>query len=479
MKHPPAREHTLAAAPARPSVEEDIRDLTVRRLEIGAWLTLPFVAIFALSDVVFAAPPVVSFLLGLKLLPIVACTLALLAGRVRWLRERVERLALFCVLSLGLTQFLSTLADREVWSLPIMMTSLGLTASVYLPWGAAAQAIASAGLFAMSVAAMVAVLGPSGLATAGAIGSLFGMLIVLGNSPVVAATIRSLIFRNSEIDNAKAELGDILSRRLEEANRKLEKRGIALEQALEEAERANLSKTRFLANISHEFRTPLTSIVGFASMLRNGAAGPVSGKQLDYLTEICTSAEHLLRMVQAILTHARIEAKEDPLQLSDVPVDLLVEVACRQVSPAAVEKEVTIRRSPPSRTHLLADKQKLLQMMLNLLSNAIKFSSPKSEIGTSVRDLGDGVEIAVWDAGIGIAPDDLERIFLPFEQVERANRTSQKGTGLGLAICKRIVEEHSGTIRAESTSGAGSRFVVTLPKSPAGARQGQGLRGAA
>ncbi|MGH7819762.1 MAG: sensor histidine kinase, partial [Candidatus Binatia bacterium] len=99
-----------------------------------------------------------------------------------------------------------------------------------------------------------------------------------------------------------------------------------------------------------------------------------------------------------------------------------------------------------------------------LLSNAIKFSAPGSEIGAEVVDEGDAVEIAVWDRGIGLSATDLERIFRPFEQVENANRTSQKGTGLGLAICKRFVELHGGTIRAESEEGRGSRFVVRLPK---------------
>jgi signal transduction histidine kinase len=115
---------------------------------------------------------------------------------------------------------------------------------------------------------------------------------------------------------------------------------------------------------------------------------------------------------------------------------------------------------------VIADKQKCLQIMLNLLSNAIKFSPPDGEVGAEACDLGKSVEITVWDRGIGVATEDLDRIFRPFEQVERSNRTSRKGAGLGLAICKRLVEAHGGRIYAESDAGGGSRFVVELPKSP-------------
>ena len=459
--HPDALEAGSVA-----SIEGEIRDLIVRRLRVGGFVTLPFILLYAASDVLVSRPAL-EFLLAIKAVPTIVALLAISAPSVRWLRERSIPIAVACVLGLALTQTLSSAAEAETLTLPIMVTALGLTAAVYLPWGKNTQALVSGLLFLMGFSAIVAVEGWASLGSARIAGGLFGMLVVLGNGPAVASTIRSVILRNSELVAAKERLTEILGKRLEEANRKLERRGIALERALEEAEKANFSKSRFLANISHEFRTPLTSILGFAEMLRNGAAGPVTEKQLDYTSEICTGAHHLLRIVDGILTHARIEANEDPVQPTDVPADLLLEVACRQVAPSALDKQITIRRSPPSGAHLLADKQKLLQVMLNLLSNAIKFSAPKSEIGAEVRDRGQTVEIAVWDRGAGLSPADCERIFLPFEQVERVNRTSQKGTGLGLAICKRFVEAHGVTIHVESEIGAGSRFLVSLPKAPA------------
>lgn len=458
------RSKALDAGAASP-VESEICDLIVRRLRIGGLLTLPFIVLYAASDL-YVGRPRLDFLLAIKVVPLTASLVALAAPSLRWFRERSITLAVACVLGLGLTQTLSSAIEADTSTLPVMATALGLTAAVYLPWGRNTQALVSAILFLMGASAIVTVEGWTELGSARIAGSLFGMLVVLGNGPVIASTIRSLVLRNSELLSAKERLTDILGNRLEEANRKLERRGIALEQALEEAEKANLSKSRFLASISHEFRTPLTSILGFAEMLRNGAAGPVTEKQLDYTSEICTSAHHLLHIVDGILTHARIEANEDPIQLTDVPADLLLEVARRQVAPSALDKHITIRRSNPSGAHLLADKQKLLQVMLNLLSNAIKFSPPQSEIGSEVNDLGQAVEIVVWDRGVGLSAADRERIFLPFEQVDRANRTSQKGTGLGLAICKRFIEAHGGTIRVESEPGAGSRFTVWLPKAP-------------
>lgn len=466
MELDPKSEHSETLDAALPvSVEDDIRDLIARRLRIAGFLVLPFIVFYSASDALLGRPAL-EFLLAIKLIPLSAAFAAIVAPSVRWLRDRSIPLAVTCVLSLGFTQTLSSSIESEILTLPVMITALGLSAAVYLPWGRDTQVFVSAVLFFMGTSAIVAIEGWSELGTARVAGGIFGMLVVLGNGPVVASTMRGLILRSSELVSAKERLTSILAKRLDEANLKLERRGVALERALEEAEKANFSKSRFLANISHELRTPLTSILGFAEMLRNGAAGPVTEKQLDYTSEICTGAHHLLRIVDGILTHARIEANEDPLQLTDVPADLLLEVACRQVAPSALEKQVTIRRSRPSGAHLLADKQKLLQVMLNLLSNAIKFSEPKSEIGAEVKDRDETVEIVVWDRGMGIAPADCERIFLPFEQVDQANRTSKKGTGLGLAICKRFVEAHGGTIRVESQVGAGTRFLVTLPKSP-------------
>jgi signal transduction histidine kinase len=343
-----------------------------------------------------------------------------------------------------------------------------LAAAIYVPWGPGWQSVLAAGSLVALAAARVG-LGSFGEALWSSFGCDPFVVLAIALSPLAAREIRAGLRRAAELEEARERLARRLRRDLEEANRKLERHGLALEQALEEAEKANLSKARFLAAVSHELRTPLTSILGFAGMLRCGAAGPVTPKQLDYATEICTSAEHLLHLVQGILDHARIEAGEAPLELAEVPVDLLVEVACRQVTPAALEKGIAIRRPPPRGARVVANRQKLLQVLLNLLSNAIKFSAPASEIGVDVADQGERVEFAVWDRGVGIGSQDLERIFEPFEQVEGANRASKKGAGLGLAICRRLVEQHGGTIRVESEPGRGTRFVVALPRIPAGA----------
>jgi signal transduction histidine kinase len=464
-----------SSSPSAPVVdralaERRIRELIVSRLRLGGILSLPFVVLYAIGDRWILDSPQADALLVLKAIPLAACLVAVLGPNVAWVRDRPVLPAVLCVIALGLTQSVSSVLEHEPVSLPIMLTSLGLTAAVYLPWGPAVQAMLSTLLFAMGVLGTAAIVGWSGLGSVAALTSLFGMVIVLGNSPVIASTIRSLMARGLELQTAKDRLGEILNKRLEEANEKLERRGVALEQALEEAEKANRSKGRFLATISHEFRTPLTSILGFGAMLRDGAAGPIDEKQMEYATEIALSAQQLLEIIEGVLSHARIESNDDPLQLSDVPVDLLVQVACRQIAPAAFEKDVRVQRPSPSGARLAGDKRKLLQVLLNLLGNAIKFSPPGNEVGVEVVDGGDTVEIAVWDRGIGIARDDLERIFDPFEQVDVANRTSRKGTGLGLSIARRVVEAHGGTIGVDSKAGDGSRFVVRLPKSAPSAR---------
>ena len=444
------------------------RPLLLRRLRIGGLIALPLLTAIAAVGAWSGIPPAPGLLLPCAV-AIGLCLLAAAAPAIPGVRTQAVPLAVLWVLALGLTGAACLMPGGAVNSVPIFMASLGLLASVYLPWGPAPQGIVAGGLFGLAVGAVLAAPAPGPapltLDTASGAAVFGGLALLLGHSPLVARTVRERLVQAAGMEDAGRRLSESLQHRLEQANRLLERRGLALESALEDAEKANVSKSRFLAGISHELRTPLTSILGFAAMLRNGAAGPVTAKQFDYASEICTSAEHLLRLLEGILAHTRIEANEDPLQLSDVPIDLLVEVACRQVAPAALEAKLDIRRSVPTGAHLVGDRQKLLQVMLNLLSNAIKFTPAGGEIGTTILDLGDEIEVTVWDHGLGLGPDDLERIFRPFEQVPEANRTSRKGFGLGLAISRRLVERHGGSIRAESRDDRGTRFVVRLPKS--------------
>jgi signal transduction histidine kinase/CheY-like chemotaxis protein len=248
----------------------------------------------------------------------------------------------------------------------------------------------------------------------------------------------------------------------------------------------NRLKDEFLACISHELKTPLTSILGLSSLLKDQSIGAMSDRQTRYAQLIYQSSRHLMLIVNDILDLTRIETGQMELMLEPVNLELVCHRAYEQVIqshsaivpertaegtediPAYPTIEVDIRTSQAC---LLADELRLRQMLANLLSNAIKFTTDPGRVGLEVEDWGHWLAFTVWDTGIGIPADKQHLIFQKFQQLEHPLTRRFEGTGLGLVITQRLARLHGGEVTFISKEGEGSRFTILLPVVPPQAAQ--------
>ncbi len=239
----------------------------------------------------------------------------------------------------------------------------------------------------------------------------------------------------------------------------------AAEAARASAEAANRAKGEFLAVMSHELRTPLTAIAGYAELIELGIHGPVTDAQRQALERIQRSQRHLLGLINGVLNYAKIDAGAVAYAVEDVPLDEVLATCEALVAPQARAKRLTLcqddaGRAPGAR----ADREKVQQVVLNLLSNAVKFTEPGGRVTLSCAAGPAGtVAVRVADTGRGIAPDQLERAFQPFVQVDARLTRAHEGTGLGLAISRDLARGMGGDLTAESAPGVGSTFTLTLP----------------
>ena len=232
--------------------------------------------------------------------------------------------------------------------------------------------------------------------------------------------------------------------------------------AKEAAESADRLKSAFLATMSHELRTPLNSIIGFSGVLEQELAGPLNDEQKKQLAMVSESAEHLLALINDVLDISKIEAGQLKVEAGAVEIGPLLEKAVRTVKPLAEAKNLTLDLEiDPEAGPVIADSQRVEQVLLNLLSNAIKFTD-KGSVRVRCTAEGAMVRISVTDTGIGIQKDYLERLFKPFTQIETGLSRKYEGTGLGLSISKRLVTLMGGEIMVESEPGRGSTFSFTL-----------------
>ena len=227
-------------------------------------------------------------------------------------------------------------------------------------------------------------------------------------------------------------------------------------------------KTQFLANISHDLRTPLTAVITHAEILRDGLLGPLSDRQMESINGIISGGRQLLSQVGEILTYARGAAD----QLTVVPVTFAIADVLQQVSSLnesllarkRLEFEVDVAPSIPP---IVADREKVTHIVGNLFGNAVDFtpSGGRVWLKAEMRKRSDRSEllVEVGDTGVGIAPEHHDLIFREFAQVDATPSRPHHGTGLGLTIARKLVELHGGQIWVESALGTGSRFFFTIP----------------
>jgi GAF domain-containing protein/anti-sigma regulatory factor (Ser/Thr protein kinase) len=238
-----------------------------------------------------------------------------------------------------------------------------------------------------------------------------------------------------------------------------------IEDKSRQIEAANRHKSEFLANMSHELRTPLNAIIGFSEVLQERLFGELNEKQAEYTSDILTSGQHLLSLINEILDLSKVEAGRMELELAPFDLPLAIDNARTFLRERTVKHGITLDIDVDDRLgEYVGDERKIKQILLNLLSNAVKFTPEGGRITITANKIDNGAEISVSDTGIGIAPTDQPKIFEEFRQVGSDSTHKIEGTGLGLTLAKKFVELHGGNIWVESEVGNGSTFTFTLPE---------------
>ncbi|MGD9649797.1 MAG: PAS domain-containing sensor histidine kinase [Dongiaceae bacterium] len=258
-------------------------------------------------------------------------------------------------------------------------------------------------------------------------------------------------------DEALAILRDITDRKRAERDLRIAK---------EQAEIANRTKSIFLATVSHELRTPLNAVIGFSDVIRHEMFGPLgSPRYLDYAQDIHDSGAHLLEIINDILDLSKLEAgridlHEENFNPNEV-IRLIMHLMAGRINDANLASELSLLPDVPM---LYADKRVFKQMLLNLLSNAVKFTPEGGRVGiTTQTDIAGALLVAVWDTGIGIAPEDVAIAMTPFAQIDSSLARKHPGTGLGLPLVKSLIELHGGNLRLESSLGQGTKMILRFP----------------
>lgn len=239
------------------------------------------------------------------------------------------------------------------------------------------------------------------------------------------------------------------------------------ERALERAEKAAAAKSAFLANMSHELRTPLNAVIGFSELMLNEIFGPLGNERYrNYLADIHRSGDHLLSLVNDVLDLSSVDAGKLELNESVVALGPLLDEATNAVSPKAYRQGLSLSAEVPAGLpDVRIDSRRIYQVLLNILSNAVKFTPAGGSVTATIDRDDNGLRIRIADTGIGIAKENIARVFERFGQVEAVNVREHQGTGLGMPISKTLVELHGGTLSLESVEHVGTTVTILLPAS--------------
>ncbi len=270
-----------------------------------------------------------------------------------------------------------------------------------------------------------------------------------------------------------------------ESYKQLEDKTHRLEQAVARMKELDRLKSNFLATVSHELKTPLTSIIGYSEMLGEGIGGALNEEQAEYVKTIHGKGEQLLGLISGLLDLSKLDSGTMSLKQAELRIGPILEDVVKTVKPGALKKGVELALAGAADVAIAGDAERLRQVFVNLVDNALKFTPKGGSVtltasvveAASAREdtsgavlfapLAKDVEVRVADTGIGVPPHERTRVFDAFYQVDSSSTREYGGTGLGLSIVKRIVEAHGGTVRIEGNEPRGAVFVVTLPSAQA------------
>jgi len=301
-----------------------------------------------------------------------------------------------------------------------------------------------------------------GVAVAWAIGSRVAR-------PVTQITVAAEALATGDYNARVPEQGDLEVRQLATAFNKMaaeiQDGRAALQAQTQQARAASNAKSEFLTVMSHELRTPLNAIGGYVDLLEMELRGPITETQKRDLERIKQSQQHLLGLISGVLDLARVEAGKISYDLATIAVDPFLSGLDALVAPQAAAKDIALAHNPSDGSlAVVADREKLRQIVLNILSNAIRHTPAGGKITLSTSPSMGNVVIVIEDTGPGIPADKAEQVFEPFVQLDRSLRANRDGLGLGLSISRDLARGMDGDLRVEPRDGKGARFLLTLPR---------------
>ncbi len=291
--------------------------------------------------------------------------------------------------------------------------------------------------------------------------ALYEEMMRMGNEQTNA--LRAALKAHAEAARAHAERDSALYDELSRLNNELVAMQRELAKKNVELEQLNALKNQFLVIAAHDLRNPLSVIMSYSEFLKEDAGAVLNDEQREFLDIIRASSRFMLNLVNNLLDVAQIEAGQLRLDLQPLDLVALIRHNIMLNRVLAAKKQIEIELMDEPLPLLLLDASKIEQVLNNLLSNAIKFSPPRTTIRVRVTRADDQVLLAVQDQGPGIPPNELDKLFKPFQRTSVKSTAGEKGTGLGLSIVKKIVEGHHGKIWVESQVGQGTTFFVALP----------------